>query len=138
VRVKPLGLWRNGFRELKAATDPWRGDPNLRTPPVIAIESGRWAAGSAGGRQLQGNERSAFRAAADLGDHDAVAGGAPAVEAAPPGEAPLTASAEAPAEPGVAPAAPVEDLPVPEVAVAPSSGSPIVDVLTADGWEVMD
>jgi hypothetical protein len=68
---------------------------------------------------------------------EASAEGAPPAEAAAPGQTPLVMSAEAPADaPDAPPAAAAE--PIPEVAVAPRSGSPILDMLEATGWETVD
>jgi hypothetical protein len=63
--------------------------------------------------------------------------GAPPAETASPGHTPLVMSAEAPVEAPEAP--PSSDAePIPEVAVAPRSGSPILDMLAATGWETVD
>jgi hypothetical protein len=57
------------------------------------------------------------------------------VETHPPGESPLTETAAAPTEQPEAPSQ--EGLPL-EVADAPKSGSPILDVLQASGYKVID
>jgi hypothetical protein len=75
--------------------------------------------------------------AAALGDDATPAGGAPPAEAAVPGETPLVVAAEIPDEAPEAPATTAAE-PIPEVAVAPRSGSPILDVLAATGWEAVD
>jgi hypothetical protein len=100
--------------------------------------------------------RFAYQAHAPLVESDATprAGGAPRPEAGGaeeplphvaettgPGEPPLRMAAEAPASPPPAPA-PVAEAeaaePIPEVAVAPRSGSPILDVLASEGWTVAE
>jgi hypothetical protein len=76
----------------------------------------------------------ATRAAALPRQPDAV----PAMVAAElhePGEQPLAETAEPQTEQPTAPSAP--DSLDPEVAVAPRSGSAVVDVLLADGWRVV-
>lgn len=53
-------------------------------------------------------------------------------EVHPPGERPLVETAEIPSEPPVAPTQPSLRM---EVAVAPHSGSPVLDILLARGWQ---
>jgi hypothetical protein len=67
-----------------------------------------------------------------------VTGGQPPAEVTAPGESPLVMSAEAPAEAPEAPVSPAAAEPLPEVAVAPRSGSPILDVLDSVGWKKAD
>jgi hypothetical protein len=59
----------------------------------------------------------------------------PTVETHPPGERPLTETAAAPTEQPEAPSQ--EGLPL-EVADAPKTGSPILDVLEASGYKVVE
>ena len=63
------------------------------------------------------------------------AAGAPPAETAAPGETPLVRTADVPEEVPTAPDSPVGIEPAPEVAAAPRSGSPILDVLDATGWK---
>ena len=72
------------------------------------------------------------------GDSPDAAEGAPAAEVLAPGQTPLVTSAEAPDATPEAPPKPGADQPIPEVAVAPRSGSPILDILAASGWEAVD
>jgi hypothetical protein len=59
-----------------------------------------------------------------------------AAELHEPGEQPLAETAEPQTEQPTAPSTPASlD---PEVAVAPRSGSAVVDVLMADGWQVVN
>jgi hypothetical protein len=58
----------------------------------------------------------------------------PATEVEPPGEAQLVETAQPQTEQPTPPPQPAEI--VAEVAVAPRSGSSVVDVLQADGWEI--
>ena len=63
------------------------------------------------------------------------AAGAPPAETAAPGETPLVRTADVPEEVPTAPDSPVGTEPAPEVAAAPRSGSPILDVLDVTGWK---
>jgi hypothetical protein len=66
------------------------------------------------------------------------AGGTPPAETGAPGATPLVVATETPASAPDAPESPAGATPIPEVAVAPRSGSPILDILAASGWETVD
>jgi hypothetical protein len=59
-----------------------------------------------------------------------------AVEVQPPGEAPLAATAPAQLEQPAPPPQP-QEVPI-EVAVAPRSGSPVLDILQSYGWNEVE
>jgi hypothetical protein len=57
-------------------------------------------------------------------------------DTSPPGEEPVLTTAEAPVSPPSAPRS--RQLIRPEVAAAPRTGSPILDVLQATGWSIVE
>ena len=124
------GRERDGGRSRGA-----RASQPSRAPRPSRARSRREAAAAdvppmAGGPPMMGG--------AAVGDAPDAAEGAPAAEVLAPGQTPLVVSAEAPDARPEAPPKPAADDPIPEVAVAPRSGSPILDILAATGWEAVD
>ena len=84
-------------------------------------------------RTTRGGSRAGRRSGAAIAPEGAA--GAIPREVAAPGVVPLTMAAEAPDARPTAPVSRTARGPLPEVAVAPRSGSPILDMLAATGWE---
>ncbi|HKF86074.1 MAG TPA: hypothetical protein VKB30_09840 [Candidatus Limnocylindrales bacterium] len=109
---------RRRNRDVRPGT-PIDGAPPMGVPPPMA-----------GGPRMS--------AAPPPDDDLTSAAGAPPAEVLAPGASPLVVSTDGAEASPRAPRSGAADEPIPEVAVAPRSGSPILDILAATGWEAVD